>query len=297
MARCRQPLQSPCALSMRMCQTFGANARWRWAWSSSDDRKSPSPRMCSQHDSRTVAQSSRQRWPCLGHHRAARPGRVEFAHAALPVSSGSPGSYLFARRRFTPPLARHSRSNGATTTAMSVTPGWDARGMATERHQMRRVQHGDRSARVDVAIADLIELCWQVGISTDFSCQDSRPCDSPRPDPWSYIAFSDADDLRAFLDSFDGTPLAKLRYTTRFDSDPASLLMPARAATWEVAVYVKPGPAGTCTLTGRIGFPAHQIPAMETALARRCETAPVAKPAATGDDYPPLAHNVAQHAD
>ena len=180
---------------------------------------------------------------------------ANFAHPARPARSGSPGSSLCARRRLPPVAGRHSRSNGVPTRATSVTPGTDAREMATEQHQMRRVQLGDRSARVDLVLADLIELCWKAGISTDFSCQDSRPEGSPRRDLWSYISFSDADDLRALLDAFDGTPLAKLRCTTRFDTDPASLTISARAATWEAAVYVRPGPAGTCELTGRIGFP------------------------------------------
>jgi hypothetical protein len=43
-------------------------------------------------------------------------------------------------------------------------------GQANE-HPVRHIEHGARSACVDVEIADLVLACWQAGIATSESCQ------------------------------------------------------------------------------------------------------------------------------
>jgi hypothetical protein len=43
-------------------------------------------------------------------------------------------------------------------------------GQANE-HPVRHIEHGARSACVDVEIADLVLACWEAGIATSESCQ------------------------------------------------------------------------------------------------------------------------------
>jgi hypothetical protein len=43
-------------------------------------------------------------------------------------------------------------------------------GRANE-HPVRHIEHGPRSACVDVDIADLVLACWEAGIATNESCQ------------------------------------------------------------------------------------------------------------------------------
>lgn len=114
--------------------------------------------------------------------------------------------------------------------------------MAEKRtHKAIRLEVGDRSADIDLALVGVIAAAWRLGISTEFSCQGQVARGARQPEPWGYIAFCDVADLRKFLECFDGTDLAERRYTTpRFEDPVTGLWEPVHRRRWNVSAGVPP---------------------------------------------------------
>lgn len=133
------------------------------------------------------------------------------------------------------------------------------------RHAQRLVTFGERSAEVDAGLAPLISALWRLGIDTTFSCEGTTaqgPDLAPREEPWGYISFRTAEDLRQFLDLFAHTELAERRF--RSDRNHRRATSPI----WEIAITVhrfaedETLDDGTVRLPSRVGFPSRDIESM-----------------------------------
>jgi hypothetical protein len=131
-----------------------------------------------------------------------------------------------------------------------------------------------RSAEVDVRLAEIIRCLWQLGISTDFSCQGSVGPRSKEREPWGYISFSDVTDLRRFLACFDDSELAERRYATPHATDPVTgKREPIHRRGWSISTLVQELQEGDRTaeigrfrFRGRVGFASADIPRIEASL-------------------------------
>jgi len=149
-------------------------------------------------------------------------------------------------------------------------------------HEARVVTVGERSAEIDLELVDLIKALWTLGIDTLFSCQGQYgPAHDPQPEPWGYILFPDIEDLRAFLECFDGTVLSGRRFEQRHEWNPATgTRTPVGPPRWKIGATVRPPEddevlepdAPEFHFRGRIGFLQADIREMTRIVQERAES-------------------------
>ena len=89
----------------------------------------------------------------------------------------------------------------------------------TTRHPQVLIEVGGQRGEVDELLAPLLEAMWELGIRTEYSCQQQGwvPENAEPDDVWSYILFASIEDYRSFLDLFGHSELSSRRF-----SQPAS---------------------------------------------------------------------------
>ena len=138
-------------------------------------------------------------------------------------------------------------------------------------HSTVEVQLPGLTAQVDVGVARVVELLWDLGLVTRSSCQDaSGQADRARGEQWALLMFEDLDHLVRFLHLFDGSPLSAHRFgqTWHRDGGPDGPLVPDLPRRWRYSLSVRPPRhAGEqFALSGSVRFPATDLAAVEVHL-------------------------------
>ena len=82
------------------------------------------------------------------------------------------------------------------------------------RHLQTLVEVNDLRAEIDTALAPLIEAIWQLGIRTEYCCEDQGwvPENAESKCNWSYVIFSSVEDFQRFLNLFADSELSGRRF-------------------------------------------------------------------------------------
>ncbi len=137
-------------------------------------------------------------------------------------------------------------------------------------HKTTLVVVGAQSAQIDVELAGVIELLWNLGINTRGCCQnESETLSRPTDDPRGYIGFDLVDDLQRFLELFNDTAIANYRWQNfEWPDEVGGEVVEVPPMGWSYRINVRrPGPKHDGIEIGAsVRFPVGDIPMIESVL-------------------------------